>query len=146
MSNSCNPMNCSPPGSSLSPWDSPGKNTELGCHFLFQRIFLTQGSNLDLRYCRQILCQLSYQGSPWGHYAKSNKSDKDRQTPYDLIYMWNILKKETHRYREQIDACQRWGVCVWQVYKVGEGNQKLQTSNYNISKSWGCKLKYGNYN
>ena len=93
MSNSCNPMNCSPPGSSLSPWDSPGKNTELGCYFLFQRIFLTQGSNLDLRYCRQILCQLSYQGSPWGHYAKSYKSDKERQTPYDLIYMWNILKK-----------------------------------------------------
>ena len=26
------PMDCSPPGSSV--WDSPGKNTEVGCHFL----------------------------------------------------------------------------------------------------------------
>ena len=25
------------------PWDSPGKNTGLGCHALLQRIFLTQG-------------------------------------------------------------------------------------------------------
>ena len=27
----CYPMDYSPPGS--SPWDSPGKNTGLGCHF-----------------------------------------------------------------------------------------------------------------
>ena len=29
----------------LYPWDSPGKNTGVGCHFFFQGIFLTQGSN-----------------------------------------------------------------------------------------------------
>ena len=27
------------------PWDSPGKNTAVGCHALFQGIFLTQGFN-----------------------------------------------------------------------------------------------------
>ena len=35
----------------LCPWDSPGKNTGVGCHFLVHGIFLTQGSNprlLDL--------------------------------------------------------------------------------------------------
>ena len=30
----------------LCPWDFPGKNTEVGCHFLLQGIFLTQGLNL----------------------------------------------------------------------------------------------------
>ena len=30
----------------LCPWDDPGKNTGVGCHFLLQGIFLTQGSNL----------------------------------------------------------------------------------------------------
>ena len=30
----CDPMDCSLPG--FSPWDSPGKNTEMGCHFLLQ--------------------------------------------------------------------------------------------------------------
>ena len=29
----------------LCPWDSPGKNTAVGCHALLQRIFLTQESN-----------------------------------------------------------------------------------------------------
>ena len=29
----------------LSPWNSPGKNTGISCHFLLQGIFLTQGSN-----------------------------------------------------------------------------------------------------
>ena len=32
----------------LHPWDSPGKNTGVGCHFLLQGIFLTQGSNPGL--------------------------------------------------------------------------------------------------
>ena len=32
----------------LCPWDFPGKNTGVGCHALFQGIFLTQGSSLHL--------------------------------------------------------------------------------------------------
>ena len=31
----CDPIDSSPPGSPV-PWDSPGKNTEVGCHFLLQ--------------------------------------------------------------------------------------------------------------
>ena len=30
----CDPIDGSPPGS--RPWDSPGKNTRVGCHFLIQ--------------------------------------------------------------------------------------------------------------
>ena len=32
----------------LCPWDSPSKHTGVGCHFLLQGIFLTQGLNLSL--------------------------------------------------------------------------------------------------
>ena len=32
----------------LRPWDFPGKNTGVGCHFLLQGIFPTQGSNQHL--------------------------------------------------------------------------------------------------
>ena len=32
----------------LCPWDSPGTNTGVGCHFLLQGIFPTQGSNQNL--------------------------------------------------------------------------------------------------
>ena len=43
----------------LCPWNSPGKNTGVGCHFLLHGIFLTQGSNQGLLHCRQILYRLS---------------------------------------------------------------------------------------
>ena len=43
---------------------SPGKNTGVGCHFLLQGIFPTQGSNLGLLHCRQILNHLNYLRTP----------------------------------------------------------------------------------
>ena len=36
------------PARLLYPWDLPGKNTGVGCHFLLQGIFLTQGSDPSL--------------------------------------------------------------------------------------------------
>ena len=45
----------------LHPWDFLGKNTGVGCHFLLQEIFPTQGSNPGLPHCRQALYCLSYQ-------------------------------------------------------------------------------------
>ena len=53
----CNPMDCSPPGSSVHE-DSPGKNNGVGCHALLQGIFLTQGFNLGLLHL------LHWQGGP----------------------------------------------------------------------------------
>ena len=38
----------------LCPWNSPGKNTGVGCHSLLQGILTTQESNLSLPHCRQI--------------------------------------------------------------------------------------------
>ena len=34
------------PARLLCPWNFPGKNTGVGCHFLLQGLFLTHGSNL----------------------------------------------------------------------------------------------------
>ena len=47
----CNPMDCSPPGSSVQG-DSPGKNTGVCCYALLQVISPTQGSNPGLLHCR----------------------------------------------------------------------------------------------
>ena len=67
----CDPIDYSPP-KLLCPWNSPGKstgkknnnnNTGVGCRFLLQGIFLTQGLNPDLLHCRQILYHLIPQGS-----------------------------------------------------------------------------------
>ena len=47
-----------------SPWNSPGQNTGVGSLSLLQGIFPIQESNQGLLHCRQILYQLSHQGSP----------------------------------------------------------------------------------
>ena len=51
----------------LCPWNFPGKSTGVGCHFLLQGIFPTQGLNPGLLHCRQTLYPLSHQGreSQW---------------------------------------------------------------------------------
>ena len=54
------------------PWASPGQNTGVGSFSLLQWIFPTQESNWGFLPCRQILYQLSYQGSPI-MYANNNK-------------------------------------------------------------------------
>ena len=48
------------------PAEPPGKpkNTGVGSLFLLQEIFPSQGSNPGLPHCKQILYQLSQQGSP----------------------------------------------------------------------------------
>ena len=45
------------------PWNSPGQNTGVGTLSLLQGIFPTQGLNPGLLHCRQIVYQLSHQGS-----------------------------------------------------------------------------------
>ena len=59
----CDPMDCSPPLSSVHG-DSPGKNNGVGCHTILQGIFPTQGLNPGLLHCRWILYRLSHGGKP----------------------------------------------------------------------------------
>ena len=58
----CDPMNCSPPDSSVHGI-LQARILELGSHSLLQGIFPTQGSNPGLLDCRQILYCLSHQES-----------------------------------------------------------------------------------
>ena len=59
----CDPMDCSPPGSSVHGIFQ-ARVLGVGCHFLLQGIFPTWGSKLGLTHCRQMLYHLSHQGSP----------------------------------------------------------------------------------
>ena len=47
-----------------SPWNSLGQNTGVSSLSLLQEIFSTQGVNPGLLHFRQILYQLSHEGSP----------------------------------------------------------------------------------
>ena len=57
----------------LYPWDFPGKNIGVGCHFLLQGNFSTQGSNLYLLcllYCRQIFYHWATGSQQSGKFIK----------------------------------------------------------------------------
>ena len=55
----------------LCPWDSPSKNTWVGCPSLPQGIFLTQGSNLGLPPCR-IPYHLNHQANSKCHVLRDS--------------------------------------------------------------------------
>ena len=48
----------------LCPWNSPGKNSVVGCHFFLQGIFLTQGLNPHLLRWQADSLPLSHLGIP----------------------------------------------------------------------------------
>ena len=60
----CDPMDCRP-ASLFCLRDSPGKNTWVDCHFLFQGIFPTQRSNLCLLASAGRFCTTTFHlGNP----------------------------------------------------------------------------------
>ena len=67
----CDPMDCSLPDSSVHGF-LQARILEVGCHFLLQGIFSTQGLNPGLPHCGQALYQLSHQGT---HTKKTTWED-----------------------------------------------------------------------
>ena len=80
----CNTVDCSLPGSSVHE-DSPGKNTRVGCHALFQGIFPTQGSHPCLLHCRQILHR-------WATARPSIEQNLELKGCFNLCYCNMIAK------------------------------------------------------
>ena len=68
----------------LCPWYFPGKNTGVGCHFLLQEIFPTQGSNPHL------LCLLHWQ------------ADSFSPAPPVKPQMWVQYQQQRRRGRGQL--------------------------------------------
>ena len=63
----------------LCPWDSPGKNTGVGCHFLLQGIFPTKELNLHLLHLlhwQVVFLPLAPPGKPhWPNWNTGNDID-----------------------------------------------------------------------
>ena len=69
----------------LCPWDFPGKNTAVGCHFLLQGIILIQGTNgVSCIFCigRQIL-----------HHCATREAQTDFYT-HPNVYVETLIPKE----------------------------------------------------
>ena len=98
----CDPMDCSPLGSCVHEIFQ-ARILEWVRHFLLQGIFLTQGSNPGLLYCRQILYQLSYKGSPKSAFSSVQSlshiclcDPMDRSMPGLLVHHQLLEFTQTH--------------------------------------------------
>ena len=85
------------PGRLLCPWDFSGKNTGVGCHFLPQGLFQTQGWN------PRLLCLLHWQagslppvppGKPSFLDGSSSKESAIQQMPVRSLGQKDPLEKE----------------------------------------------------
>ena len=136
MSDSLQPHGLKPTGL-LHPWDFPGKNTGVGCHFLLQGNFLTQGWNPGLLHCRQTLYHLSHEGS-----LDSILKNRDITLPTKVrlvkamvfpvvMYVcksWSIKKAEHQR----IDAFELW--CLRKILRVPWTARRTNQSILNKSR------------
>ena len=94
---SCQTLQELHPAKLLCPWNSPGKNTKVGCHVLLQGIFPNQGSNPGLLHCRQILYCPSFQRSSFYVKQAINKDllySTGNSTQYSVI---TYMGKESER-------------------------------------------------
>ena len=75
----------------------------MGCHFLFQGIFPTQGLNPGLLHCRQMLYRLSHQGSPQSVQSLSRvrlfATPMNRSTPGLSVHYQLPEFTQTHVHR-----------------------------------------------
>ena len=73
-----------------SPWDFLGKNTGVGCHFLFQGIFLTQGQNPCILHLPALVCGFFITSTIWEAHM------------HIYIYIHTHTQAHTHTYMEMI--------------------------------------------
>ena len=88
----CYPIDRLYPAILLCPCDFLGKNTGVGCHFLLQGTFPTQGLNLRLLYWQASSSSLSQQESP-SHSSIA-------QTKITEYRWWKEMLEPTERNKE----------------------------------------------
>ena len=118
----CNPMDCSPPGSSVRGISQ----ARGGCHFLLQGNFLTQGWNLHLLHC-------SFTTEPPGKPLKKQETYKTS---------WSFL---SHAYTTPTNS-PGFNVCLESIFcfvlsSLFSRNMWYQRSIKTLSALWFCHLQ-----
>ena len=89
------------PAKLLCPWDFPGKNTGVGCHFLLQGIFPTQGLNPRLLHWQKQGVQM---GKCWE--IRGRATDAGARGPRRWLWAWDL-----HSHPERSSCPEAWALC-----------------------------------
>ena len=138
------PMDCSP-SRVLCPWNSPGKNTGMGCHSLLQGIFLT--------------CELYFNKTGKNLFLFMGKKNKNKTTGWVqqggdefYIYFSNLIKiyNRIHNLRVEriweitISPIQDLGTTViWTLVEANSAQLKVKHCQHQVNlgrKIWDCIL------
>ena len=131
------------PARLLCPWDSPGKNTGVGCHALLQGISRTHGSNPCL------FCLLHWQAGslplmpPGNPRCKMGTSKRKRQE-YDQYFARPFTCLFDHR--KQSDWMRRHWVCNGFASDLDPEGALLTGSQVKESFGGGSSEKMGSWN
>ena len=111
-----------------SPEEHPGEPTSQGSQGSWWNFWETEELREEGLICRDT-------HGPREHYAKWNKPDKERQTPKDFTYLWNL--KQTKEKQNRIKLIDNWWLLDGRGLrgKCG-GDVEVQTAN--------CKNSHGN--
>jgi len=105
MSDSLQPYGLGP-AKLLCPWDSPGKNSGVGCHALLQGIFTTQGSNPRLLYL------LHWQASSLPLVPPGNHSSSFKNLHTTKVNLFENCPPELHSVsQEKTSTAIVWVLC-----------------------------------
>ena len=117
------------PARLLRPWDSPGKNTAVGCQFLLRGIFPTQGSNLGSPALqeaqrRSILCAVlpfklvakaemsSEQNGSWTRMVRGSSAEHLRSVWAPNLQDLLFLLAQVIRGHINLEQLRDWGVSL----------------------------------
>ena len=102
----------------------PGKNTEVGFHFLLWVIFLTQGSSPGLLHCKKFLYRLSHQereGACQTHTLLQAVCPRQKQNMFKNSVLIHYIKNHPFYTHE---VCHNWvsGYTVRESHREWEGD------------------------
>ena len=125
----------------LCPWHSPGKKTGVGCHFLLQGIFLTQGIHVSCT--SHIGRQVLYRKDTWASLV----AQMVRNLPAVLeTWVWSLswedlieeglaIHSSTFALRITMDRGAWWATVHW-VKRVGHGWVTKQSIPEKPKEAW----------
>ena len=117
-------MDRSLPGS--CPWNFPGKNTGVVCHFLLQGIFPTQGSNPGLPHCRLF--------NVWALVAQLIKNPPAMWETWVWSLGWEDPLEKGKATQLQYSGLEN------SMYCTGHGVAKSRTERLSLSLLFRCSL------
>ena len=124
------------PARLLCPWDSPGKNAEVGCHFLLQGIFPTQGIEPASLMSPALAGGFFTNSTIWEAQFHGVARSRTRLSDFTFTFHFHALEKEMATHSCSCLENPRDGGAWWAaIYGVAQSWTRLKRLSSSSSSS-----------